>query len=154
MDLTKKIIGTSAVLAIIIIMVFIYAGLVPGCDRSGSASGAVREGQLTIYRSKILVGTDATYPPFEYMEDGAARGFDIDIASEIASRLDKEMEIVPIIWDFTYKIPEDIKLDMIISAVSAEAEKEEFVDFSEPYYTLEYIMVSPFGCRAYNKRGP
>ena len=96
MDLTKKIIRISVVPAIIIIMVFIYSGLVPGCGRSDSGAGAVKEGQLTIYRNKILVGTDATYPPFEYMEDGAARGFDIDIASEIASRLDKEMEIVPI----------------------------------------------------------
>ena len=30
---------------------------------------------------------------------------------------------------------------MIVSAVSADGTKEEFVDFSEPYYTLEYLMV-------------
>jgi polar amino acid transport system substrate-binding protein len=137
MKLTKKIIGVFAVLIVIIIMVVIYSGLTAGCDGPGKSE----EGQLTIFRNKILVGTDATYPPFEYVHEGNLEGFDIDIAAEIASRLDKEMEIVPITWDFTYRIPEDIRLDMIISAVSADEDKEEFVDFSDPYYMMEYMLI-------------
>jgi len=53
------------------------------------------------------------------------------------------MVIVPITWDFSFKIPEEISLDMIISAVSAQDGKKESVDFSDPYYTLEYILVVP-----------
>jgi polar amino acid transport system substrate-binding protein len=140
-DLTKRIIVTIAVFTIILIMVIMYAGIVPGCSQASNGIVAFKEGQLTYFDNKIIVGTDASYPPFEFIQDGEIRGFDIDIASEIASRLEKELEIVPITWDFTYKIPEDTELDMIISAVSEEEDKEEFVDFSDPYYTLEYILV-------------
>ena len=115
--------------------------MVPGCGTADNGDVYPSEDQLTIFSSKLLVGTDATYPPFEFTEDGVIKGFDIDIAKEVAARLEKEIEIIPITWDFSYKIPEDIRLDMIISAVSADEGKEEFVDFSDPYFTMEYILI-------------
>jgi ABC-type amino acid transport substrate-binding protein len=139
-DLTKKIIGTIAVFTVIIIMAIMYAGIVPGCSQASNGIAAFKDGQLTYYKSRILVGTDASYPPFEFMRDGEIQGFDIDIASEIAARLEKEIQIVPITWDFSYEIPVDTKLDMIISAVSKEEDEKEFVDFSDPYYTMEYML--------------
>ena len=89
-----------------------------------------------------MVGSDTSYPPFEYLKDGEIIGFDIDIAKEIATRLDLELEIVPIIWDFTYQLPEDIKVDMIISAVSAHERKKKLSDFSDPYYVVEYMLIT------------
>jgi polar amino acid transport system substrate-binding protein len=140
-DLTKKIIGTAAVFTVILILVIMYAGIVPGCGQASNGIVAFKEGQLTYFKNRILVGTDASYPPFEFIQDGEIQGFDIDIASEIAMRLEKEIHIVPVTWDFTYEIPEDTRLDMIISAVSEEEDEKEFVDFSDPYYTMEYILV-------------
>ena len=139
--LTKKIIGTIAVFTAVIILVIICAGIFSGCGRAENGTSTLKEGQLTFFKNRILIGTDASYPPFEYMEDGVYKGFDIDIAAEIASRLDREMEIVPMTWDFTYKIPEDTRVDMIISAVSADPAKEGFVDFSQPYYSMEYFLI-------------
>ncbi len=98
--------------------------------------------RLTSSSEKLIVGTDPSYPPFEFKEDNEIIGFDIDIALEIAKRMEKEADIVPIIWDSTYEIGEDLKIDMIISAVPILEEKIEFIDFSEPYYILEYIMIS------------
>jgi len=141
MEQTRKIIRITAALAVLVVAAAVYPLIAAGCYGSGDSPYALGEGQLTIYRNRILVGTDPTYPPFEYNRDGSIEGFDIDIASEIAARLDKDIEIIPITWDFSYKIPEDTRLDMIISAVSAHGDKDEFVDFSDPYYTLEYIFV-------------
>ena len=141
MRLTKKIISTFAVLSMLIVLVISCAGIVPGCDKANDGNTVGKKGQLTIYKDRVMVGTDATYPPFEFIEDGIIKGFDMDIAMEIAHRIDKDMQIVPIIWDFTYKIPEDIRLDMIISAVSEDTEKDEVVDFSDPYYSMEYLLI-------------
>ena len=91
---------------------------------------------------KLIVGCDATYPPFAFAKDGNIDGFDIDIAREIAKRMDKEIEIISITWDSTYQIPEDLKLDMIISAVPITDEKENLVDFSNPYFVMEYMLVT------------
>ena len=83
---------------------------------------------------KLIVGCDATYPPFEFVKDGKIDGFDIDIAREI--------EIISIKWDSTYQIPEDLKFDMIISAIPIIEEKEGVIDFSSPYFVMKYMLIT------------
>ena len=109
---------------------------------SCGASGAVNEMKIATDSKKLIVGSDTNYKPFEFKEDGNVEGFDIDIAREIAKRMDKEIEIISITWDSTYQIPEDLKLDMIISAVPITDEKENLVDFSNPYFVMEYMLVT------------
>lgn len=145
MNKTIKTLKISTFIFLSIIILIIYAGVLTGCD-VGTANGSGDSGsetqKLTIYSTRLLVGSDTTYPPFEYLEDGKTIGFDIDIASEIAKRLERELEIVPITWDSTYDIPEDLRIDMIISAVSRAEDKEELVDFSDPYYIMEYMLIT------------
>ena len=93
----------------------------------------------------LTVGCDATYPPFESMEDGDIVGFDIDIIREIAERMGREIEIESIKWDNTYEFPEDMDLDMIISAIPILEEKESLVDFSDPYFVMEYMLITLSG---------
>ena len=75
-------------------------------------SGKVDDMKAAAGGKKLIVGSDVTNKPFEFKEDGNVEGFDIDIAREIAKRMDKEIEIVPITWDSTYKIPEDLKFKL------------------------------------------
>jgi len=120
-----------ALIAGSIIFFFLGSG---GCrvDNSG------QEGQIG---TDLLVGCDPTYPIFEFMEDSEIKGFDIDIAEEITARMDKDLEIVVIDWKSSYEIPEDVKLDMIISAIPIAPDKEAIVDFSIPYFTMEYMLI-------------
>jgi len=144
MDITKRTIRALIVFMVLIIVFLIYSGLAAGCSGQDNGSEINQDRGLqapTVLESKIFIGSDTSYPPFEFVQDGVIIGFDIDIAREIAARLERKMEIVPINWDFTYKIPESAELDMIISAVSAAEGKEEFVDFSDPYYTMEYVFM-------------
>jgi ABC-type amino acid transport substrate-binding protein len=141
----RKILKVSVIF--IVLIIFFSAGSIALAGCSGQAevpedtAGESSQQELTVYRDSILVGTDASYPPFEFTEGDTIKGFDIDIAGEIASRLEKELKIVTIDWDFTYRIPEDVKLDMIISAVSAAEDRDELVDFSNPYYIMEYMLI-------------
>ncbi|OFW47220.1 MAG: hypothetical protein A2163_08540 [Actinobacteria bacterium RBG_13_35_12] len=91
---------------------------------------------------KLIVACDATYPPFESLKDGNVEGFDIDIAGEIARRMDREIEIIQIKWDSTYQIPEDLEFDMIISAILIIEGKENVIDFSIPYFVMKYMLVT------------
>ena len=93
----------------------------------------------------LIVGSDTAYPPFEFIENGETVGFDIDIISEIVFRLEKDLEIVSISWDPEYKELVEGKLDMVISAVPVTEEKEEIIDFSIPYYRLNYLLISLIG---------
>jgi len=110
----------------------------PGPDDSENVSAY----NTDIDTSRLIVGTDPTYKPFEFMKDGKINGFDIDIVNEIAERMDKEIEIITLKWDGSYSIPEDLSLDMVISAIPISPDKENIIDFSDPYFTMEYMLVT------------
>src|SRR4030042_3086790 len=93
----------------------------------------------------LVVGCDSTYPPFASMKDGSIVGFDIDIIREIAERMGRDIEIESIKWDNTYVFPEDMDLDMIISAIPIVEEMESLVDFSDPYFVMEYMLITLSG---------
>ena len=142
---TFKTLKIPAFIFISIIIFIIFAITLTACDGSIASDIAASNSEtqkLTVYSNKLLVGSDTAYPPFEYIEDGKTVGFDIDIASEIAKRLEKDLEIVHITWDCTYNMPEDIKVDMIISALTGTEDKEEMADFSDPYYIMEYMLIT------------
>jgi len=69
-------------------------------------------------------------------------GFDIDIAGEIAKRLGRELKISQISWNEIFDRINDAGIDAIISGVSNSAERQKTTDFSEPYYTLEFISLT------------
>ena len=87
MQRTVRTVRSLLITTIFIITFLLYAGLAVACYDPGedTGNGSSNDSQrLTIYYDKLMVGSDATYPPFEYVEDGKVMGFDIDIATEIA----------------------------------------------------------------------
>ncbi len=148
----KKSIKIKIIIFISIIVCLLLAVLtgLPGCsgventtvsENSQDSSQAVNNDN----KSPLIVGSDTTYPPFEFIENGDITGFDIDLIKEIASRMEKEIEITSISWDPDYKDLIEGVLDIVISAAPIEAEKTVIVDYSMPYYTLEYLLVTLSG---------
>jgi polar amino acid transport system substrate-binding protein len=90
----------------------------------------------------LKVGSDTTYPPFEFVEGRGAIGFDIDIAREISKRLGLRLEVVS--TDFENLIPnlKAGKLDMVMSALVITEERRKEVDFSEPYVTSSQAIIT------------
>ena len=126
----------------------LLAGLtgLAGCGRFGNTVGSENsQASSNENKSLLIVGSDTTYPPFEFIDKGDIAGFDIDLIKEIVSRMKKEIEITSSSWDPEFKDLIDGKLDIVISAVSIEAEKAAIVDYSRPYYALEYLLVSLSG---------
>ncbi len=83
----------------------------------------------------LIVGTSADYEPFEYIdENGEYAGFDIELMEEIGSRLGMEIEWQDIAFDGLIGSLQNDKIDAIIAAMSATPEREEQVDFTDPYF--------------------
>ncbi len=54
----------------------------------------------TVVPGKFTVGFDQEFPPMGFMgEDGEFTGFDLDLAAEVARRLDLKLQLQPIKWD-------------------------------------------------------
>ena len=83
----------------------------------------------------LVVGTSADYEPFEYIgDDGEFTGFDIELMEEIADRMGREIEWQDIAFDGLIGALQSDKIDAIIAAMSATPEREEQVDFTDPYF--------------------
>jgi len=82
----------------------------------------------------LKVGTDATFPPMEFSENGKRTGFDIELVEAVAKKLGRQVEWVDI--DFKGLIPGLIshRFDMAVSAIYITDERKKVVDFTEPYY--------------------
>lgn len=82
----------------------------------------------------LRVGTDATFPPMEFTENGKRTGFDIDLVEAIGKKLGRQVEWVDI--DFKGLIPGLVshRFDMAVSAIYITDARKKVVDFTEPYY--------------------
>jgi polar amino acid transport system substrate-binding protein len=86
----------------------------------------------------IKVGTSADYPPFESVdENGNKVGFDIELMTEIAKRLDVKLEWVDMPFDSLIAAVQEGKIDASISAFNYSEERDRTIDFSDAYYTSE-----------------
>ncbi len=83
---------------------------------------------------KLIIGTDATYPPFEFVdENGQITGVDIEVGREIAKALGREVEFRNINFDGLITALRTGSVDLVISAMTATPERRKSIDFSEPY---------------------
>jgi His/Glu/Gln/Arg/opine family amino acid ABC transporter permease subunit len=81
----------------------------------------------------IRVGVDATFPPFEYMEEGVPAGFEVALGDEIAREMGVEFEWSNISFDAIFLALENDRFDMVMSSVTITPERSERFLFSRPY---------------------
>jgi polar amino acid transport system substrate-binding protein len=86
----------------------------------------------------IKVGTSADYPPFEFVDEaGNKTGFDIELMTELAKRMGVKLEWVDMPFDSLIAAVQEGKIDAAISAFNYSAERDQNIDFTDPYYTSE-----------------
>lgn len=91
---------------------------------------------------KLLVGSDINFAPFEFIEDGEEKGFDIDLMNEIAERLDLEVEYVNTGFDNIFTQLAGGEFDAIVSAITITDERKQTIAFSEPYFQANQALVT------------
>lgn len=94
----------------------------------------------------LLIGTDATYPPFEMVntKTGQPEGFDIDIMKAICRINNWTPEFIVTPFDGIISGLKGNKYDCVISAMTITEQRQAIVDFSESYYLAgQVIAVSP-----------
>ncbi len=84
--------------------------------------------------NKLIIGTDATYPPFEFVDAaGQISGVDIEVGREIGKALGREVEFRNINFDGLITALRTGSIDLVISSMTATADRRQSIDFSEPY---------------------
>ena len=92
---------------------------------------------------QLQVGSDTTYPPFETInEDGEPVGFDVDVVKAICERINCEAEFVTTAWDGIFPALANGEFDMVASGVSITEERDQIVDFSDPYLVVSQAITT------------
>jgi polar amino acid transport system substrate-binding protein len=113
-------------------IVVILSLLLSACGASGSHFDAIKKAGV------IKVGTSADYPPFEYVDaQGNKIGFDIELMTEVAKRMNLTLEWVDMPFDSLIAGVKEGKIDASISAFNYSEERDLEVDFTEAYYVGE-----------------
>ncbi|MFD1708547.1 basic amino acid ABC transporter substrate-binding protein [Siminovitchia sediminis] len=93
-------------------------------------------------KEKLVVGTDATYAPMEYMDNnGNIVGIDIDIVEAIAEEVGVEVEFKNIGWEPLFPAVENGEVDFAVSSITITDERKETFDFTDPYYVAKQVIL-------------
>jgi ABC-type amino acid transport substrate-binding protein len=93
----------------------------------------------------MLVGSDIAFAPFEFVEDGENKGFDIDLMNAIAERIGVEVEFVNTSFDTIFTQLSSGQFDAIISGITITPERDEEINFSNPYFSATQGIAVPAG---------
>lgn len=119
-----------------------------GTDDTENTSSSTEE------KDTFTVGLEAGYAPFNWTQmddsnngvkiDGNAEyagGYDVEIAKKVAEGLGKELVIVKTEWDGLVPALTSGKIDAIMAGMSPTEERKQTIDFSENYYTSNFVMI-------------
>lgn len=94
---------------------------------------------------KLVVGTSADYPPYEFhaMIDGKDQivGFDMNIAKAVADDLGVELEIQDLGFDAALQAVQTGLVDLGIGGINPTPDRQEAFEISDIYYTAEYVAL-------------
>jgi len=85
---------------------------------------------------EITIGVKFEVAPFGFknVQTGEVEGFDIDVAKAIAADLGAKPKFIEALSDNRIPFLKDGTADLIISTMTINAERDEEIDFSEPYF--------------------
>ncbi len=128
---------------------------VAGCGKSTTAVSDEKTSTEAKTEEKVLrVGMECGNPPYNWSQtddsNGAVKvegtneyvnGYDITMAKAIAESMGCKLEVYKIEWNGLIMALQSDKIDAIIAGMSPTEERKESVDFTDPYYTAEYLTL-------------
>ncbi len=91
-----------------------------------------------------MVGAEATFAPFEYQnEQKEIVGFDVDIVNAIAEKGGFKSKFVNTPFEGIFNFLAQGDRDLLASAITITDERKKTVDFSDPYFEANQLIVVP-----------
>lgn len=92
-------------------------------------------------KEKLIMATNAEFPPYEYKEGDKFLGIDVEIGQAIAEELGMELEIEDIAFDSIIAEVNSGKADMGMAGMTVTDERKKNVDFSNTYATSAQVII-------------
>jgi len=130
----------TALFAVLLLAVVSVVAI--GCGGgSDSTTGGGSETSAGGGGEPLTVGSDIPYPPFEQGKSGNYTGFDIELMEAIAEKIGRTAEFQDTSFETIFRDVAQGKFEAVISAATITEEREQAVDFSNPYYLSEQAVL-------------
>jgi His/Glu/Gln/Arg/opine family amino acid ABC transporter permease subunit len=93
-------------------------------------------------RPVLRVGTEGTYPPFSYEDDGDLTGYDVDVMRAVADEAGFDVEFVEAPFDALFPALDSGRIDVIANQVTINPEREARYLFTQPYTFSRGVIVT------------
>ena len=118
------------------------AGSASSAGASASASTSEPAALATIEEGKLIMSTNASFPPYEMTDDsGKIVGIDAEIAEAIANKLGLELVIDDMDFDAALLAAQQGKSDMVMAGVTVNEDRLLVMDFSDSYATGVQVVI-------------
>lgn len=122
----------------------IYASDIAGATieryKAGSSPYVTPEG--TEYpNGKLIMATNAQFPPYELVENGEVVGFDVDMMTAVCDKLGYELEIENMDFDSIITAVDSGKADVGAAGMTVTEDRLKNIDFSDPYTTATQVII-------------
>ena len=110
-------------------------------ETAPAETGAADLSSVLIEDGKLIMSTNAAFPPYEMVADGEGvngsgyEGIDIEIAYALADKLGLELVIDDMDFDAALMAVQNNSADMMLAGLSYNEERDEEMDFSDSYAT-------------------
>ena len=91
---------------------------------------------------KIKIATESSYKPFSYTDaDGKLIGYEIELVEALCAQMKADCDVISQDWDGLIPGLNAQKFDAIMAGISITPERQEVIEFSDPYFHSSIILI-------------
>ena len=109
-------------------------------DEKGQHQYVVRQ-DLSRSKGKLVMATNAEFPPYEDRQDGQIVGFDIDMMNAVCDYLNYELLIEDMAFESVLPAVQNGKADVGVAGLSVTPEREKDVLFTNIYAVTHQVVI-------------
>ena len=92
---------------------------------------------------RLVMVTEATFPPYEFREGGKIVGIDVDLMKAVAKKTGRELVVEDMSFNSVIAAVQAGKADVAASGITVTDERKRQVGFSHPYVTAQQVVIVP-----------
>ena len=117
------------------------AGAETAAESEGETAAEDAEEEKTAEGGTLIMGTNATFPPYEYYEGDEIVGIDVEIAQAIGEKLGMEVTVEDMEFDALIPALASNKVDIVAAGMTVTPEREKSVNFTDTYATAAQVII-------------
>ncbi|MFT4105163.1 MAG: basic amino acid ABC transporter substrate-binding protein [Lacrimispora sp.] len=117
------------------------AALVTACGGSQTKTETTAAAGTEAAGGKLIMVTNAEFPPYEFRDNNEIVGIDADIARAIADKLGMELEIQDMAFDSLIPAIQSGKADFAAAGMTVNEDRKKNVDFTDTYAEAAQVII-------------